>query len=193
MNQQRRSIYRLRRMVLGFGAGVPVVEYDEDPKTKVKTRREQVCTLEDQREHVLDLVEDLVVDMVGPPARTASPTGTSSRLSAHGEGPVRRRHEVRAAGRQARPRRARGDQGAGLQRRREGLPRARRRSSGTTPTASRSSAATSSTSTSRRSTSSGRTTCSRWTTCARGSGSAATARRIRSRSTRRKATRCSCR
>jgi preprotein translocase subunit SecA len=65
MNQQRRSIYRLRRMVLGFGAGIPVVEYDEDPKTKVKTRREQVFTWSDQREHVLDLVEDLVVDMVG--------------------------------------------------------------------------------------------------------------------------------
>jgi preprotein translocase subunit SecA len=65
MNQQRRSIYRLRRMVLGFGAGIPVVEYDEDPKTKVKTRREQVFTWADQREHVLDLVEDLVVDMVG--------------------------------------------------------------------------------------------------------------------------------
>jgi preprotein translocase subunit SecA len=64
MNQQRRSIYRLRRMVLGFGAGIPVVEYDEDPKTKVKTRKEQVFTWSDQREHVLDLVEDLVVDMV---------------------------------------------------------------------------------------------------------------------------------
>jgi preprotein translocase subunit SecA len=65
MNQQRRSIYRLRRMVLGFGAGIPVVEYDEDPKTKVKTRREQVFTWADQREHLLDLLEDLVVDMVG--------------------------------------------------------------------------------------------------------------------------------
>ncbi|HEX9309054.1 MAG TPA: preprotein translocase subunit SecA, partial [Anaeromyxobacter sp.] len=65
MNQQRRSIYRLRRMVLGFGAGIPVVEYDEDPKTKVKTRLEQVFTWGDQHEHVLDLVEDLVVDMVG--------------------------------------------------------------------------------------------------------------------------------
>jgi preprotein translocase subunit SecA len=64
MNQQRRSIYRLRRMVLGFGAGIPVVEYDEDPKTKVKTRREQVFTWANQREHMLDLVEDLVVDMV---------------------------------------------------------------------------------------------------------------------------------
>src|SRR5512133_2417022 len=64
MNQQRRSIYRLRRMVLGFGAGIPVVEYDEDPKTKVKTRKEQVFSWADQHEHVLDLVEDLVVDMV---------------------------------------------------------------------------------------------------------------------------------
>jgi preprotein translocase subunit SecA len=64
MNQQRRSIYALRRMVLGFGAGVPVVEYDEDPKTRKKTRREKVWTLEDQREHMLDLLEDLVVDMV---------------------------------------------------------------------------------------------------------------------------------
>ncbi|MGB8931302.1 MAG: preprotein translocase subunit SecA [Anaeromyxobacteraceae bacterium] len=64
MNQQRRSIYGLRRMVLGFGAGVPVVEYDEDPKTHVKTRRERVWTLEDQRAQVLDLIEDLVIDMV---------------------------------------------------------------------------------------------------------------------------------
>jgi preprotein translocase subunit SecA len=64
MNQQRRSIYRLRRMVLGFGAGIPVVEYDEDAKTKVKTRVERTFTWEDQREHLLDLVEDLVVEMV---------------------------------------------------------------------------------------------------------------------------------
>jgi preprotein translocase subunit SecA len=65
MNQQRRSIYRLRRMVLGFGAGIPVVEYDEDEKTRKKTRREKVHTLADQREHLLDLLEDLVIDMVG--------------------------------------------------------------------------------------------------------------------------------
>jgi preprotein translocase subunit SecA len=65
MNQQRRSIYRLRRMVLGFGAGIPVVEYDEDPKTKVKSRTEKTFTWSDQQEHMLDLVEDLVVDMVG--------------------------------------------------------------------------------------------------------------------------------
>jgi preprotein translocase subunit SecA len=65
MNQQRRSIYRLRRMVLGFGAGVPVIEYDEEPKTRKKTRQEKVWTWGEAREHVLDLVEDLVVEMVG--------------------------------------------------------------------------------------------------------------------------------
>ncbi len=65
MNQQRRSIYRLRRMVLGFGAGVPVVEYDEEPRTKKKTRRETVYQWSDAREHMLDLVEDLVLEMVG--------------------------------------------------------------------------------------------------------------------------------
>ena len=64
MNQQRKSVYRLRRMVLGFGAGLPVVEFDEEPKTRKKTRREKVWSWEDEREHVLDLIEDLVVDMV---------------------------------------------------------------------------------------------------------------------------------
>ena len=64
MNQQRKSVYRLRRMVLGFGAGLPVVEFDEDPKTRVKTRREKVYVWDDAREHFLDLVEDLVIDMV---------------------------------------------------------------------------------------------------------------------------------
>jgi preprotein translocase subunit SecA len=64
MNQQRKSVYRLRRMVLGFGAGIPVVEFDENPKTRKKTRREKVWTWADESEHVLDLVEDLVIDMV---------------------------------------------------------------------------------------------------------------------------------
>ncbi|OFX23386.1 MAG: preprotein translocase subunit SecA [Anaeromyxobacter sp. RBG_16_69_14] len=73
MNQQRKSVYRLRRMVLGFGAGVPVVEFDEDPKTRKKTRREQVWTWADAREHLLDVVEDLVIDMVA----NTCPEGTS--------------------------------------------------------------------------------------------------------------------
>ncbi len=33
MNQQRRTIYKLRRQVLAAGAGVPLVEYEEDKKT----------------------------------------------------------------------------------------------------------------------------------------------------------------
>ncbi len=64
MNQQRKSVYRLRRMVLGFGAGVPVVEFDEDPKTRKKTRREQVYGWADAREHMLDLIEGLVQELV---------------------------------------------------------------------------------------------------------------------------------
>ncbi len=74
MNQQRKSVYRLRRMVLGFGAGIPVVEFDEDPKTRKKTRREKVWAWPDEREHVLDLIEDLVIDMVA----NTCPEGTSS-------------------------------------------------------------------------------------------------------------------
>jgi len=64
MNQQRKSVYQLRRMVLGFGAGVPVVEYDESPRSKKKTRREKVYVWDDAREHMLDLGDDLVREMV---------------------------------------------------------------------------------------------------------------------------------
>jgi preprotein translocase subunit SecA len=64
MNQQRKSIYRLRRMVLGFGAGVPVVEFDEDQRTRKKTRHEKVYSFADAREHLLDVTEDLVLQMV---------------------------------------------------------------------------------------------------------------------------------
>jgi preprotein translocase subunit SecA len=64
MNQQRKSVYRLRRMVLGFGASVPVVEYDEDPKTRKKTRREKAYAWSDAREHLLDVADGLVQEMV---------------------------------------------------------------------------------------------------------------------------------
>ena len=64
MNQQRKSVYRLRRMVLGFGAGVPVVEFDEEPKTRRKIRHEKLYGWSDAREHVLDLADDLVREMV---------------------------------------------------------------------------------------------------------------------------------
>jgi preprotein translocase subunit SecA len=64
MNQQRKSVYRLRRMVLGFGAGVPVVEYDDVPKSKKKIRTEKVYDWKDAGEHFLDLFDDLVREMV---------------------------------------------------------------------------------------------------------------------------------
>ncbi|HXN41370.1 MAG TPA: preprotein translocase subunit SecA, partial [Myxococcaceae bacterium] len=61
MNQQRRTIYKLRRQVLAAGAGTPLVEYDEDKKTKAKIRSERVVTWADFREMVLDAVEDAIV------------------------------------------------------------------------------------------------------------------------------------
>jgi preprotein translocase subunit SecA len=62
MNQQRRTIYGLRKKVLGAGADVPVVEFDEDVKTRKKTRREFRVTLKDQRERVIDYIEDLIIN-----------------------------------------------------------------------------------------------------------------------------------
>ena len=64
MNQQRRTIYGMRKEVLAAGAGVPLVWFTEDAKTKKKTRHEKVVTWNDQAEHLFDLVEDLIIDMV---------------------------------------------------------------------------------------------------------------------------------
>jgi preprotein translocase subunit SecA len=61
MNQQRRTIYRLRRQVLAAGAGVALVEYEEDKKTKAKRRIEETITWERFREMVLDALEDVVM------------------------------------------------------------------------------------------------------------------------------------
>jgi preprotein translocase subunit SecA len=61
MNQQRKTIYRLRREVLAAGAGVALVEFEEDTKTKVKTRSERMVSLADFKELVLDAVEDAIV------------------------------------------------------------------------------------------------------------------------------------
>ncbi|NNB88753.1 preprotein translocase subunit SecA [Corallococcus exiguus] len=72
MNQQRRTIYKLRRQVLASGAGVPLVEYEEDLKTRVKTRSERVISWADFREMVLDAVEDVVVSMTDTYAPTRS-------------------------------------------------------------------------------------------------------------------------
>jgi preprotein translocase subunit SecA len=61
MNQQRRTIYKLRRQVLAAGANIPLVEYEEDKKTKIKTRSERLVSWADFREMVLDAVEDTIV------------------------------------------------------------------------------------------------------------------------------------
>ncbi len=63
MNQQRKTIYGLRRKVLAAGAGVPLIEYTEDPKTRVKSRSEKTVTWPDFRELVLDAIEDAIVGL----------------------------------------------------------------------------------------------------------------------------------
>src|ERR1700760_2935744 len=65
MNQQRRTIYKLRRRVLAAGAGVALVEYDEDKKTKAKIRSEHTITWEDFREMLFDALEDVVLSITG--------------------------------------------------------------------------------------------------------------------------------
>jgi preprotein translocase subunit SecA len=64
MNQQRKTIYGMRKEVLAAGAGMPLVWFTEDAKTKKKTRHEKVVTWKDQEEHLYDLIEDLIIEMV---------------------------------------------------------------------------------------------------------------------------------
>ncbi len=73
MNQQRRTIYKLRRRVLAAGAGVALVEYDEDKKTKAKIRSEHTITWEDFREMLFDALEDVVLAITGTWAGTKNP------------------------------------------------------------------------------------------------------------------------
>src|SRR6202521_3798765 len=48
IHEHGKSVDRLRRMVLGFGPGAAVVEFEEDPKTRKKTRREKVWGWQDE-------------------------------------------------------------------------------------------------------------------------------------------------
>jgi len=73
MNQQRRTIYKLRRRVLAAGAGVALVEYDENPKTKVKVRSEHTVSWDDFREMLLDALEDVVLAQTGAYAAANNP------------------------------------------------------------------------------------------------------------------------
>jgi preprotein translocase subunit SecA len=61
MNQQRRTIYKLRRRVLAAGAGIALVEYEEDKKTKAKRRTEATVSWDEFREMLLDALEDVVI------------------------------------------------------------------------------------------------------------------------------------
>ena len=64
MNQQRRTIYGMRKEVLAAGAGVPLVWFVEDAKTKKKTRHEKMVDWNDQQEHLFDLIEGLIIDQI---------------------------------------------------------------------------------------------------------------------------------
>src|SRR6266704_2387005 len=64
MNQQRKTIYGMRKEVLAAGAGMPLVWFTEDPKTKKKTRHEKMVSWKDQEEQLYDLIEDLIIEMV---------------------------------------------------------------------------------------------------------------------------------
>jgi preprotein translocase subunit SecA len=64
MNQQRKTIYTMRKEVLAAGAGVPLVWFTEDVKTRKKTRFEKMVEWKDQEEHFYDLIEDLVIEIV---------------------------------------------------------------------------------------------------------------------------------
>jgi len=73
MNQQRRTIYKLRRQVLAAGAGLPLVEYDEDKRTKAKIRTEQTVSWPDFKEMVLDSLEDSIVSLTETYLPTKNP------------------------------------------------------------------------------------------------------------------------
>ncbi len=73
MNQQRKTIYKLRRRVLAAGAGLPLVEFDENKKTKVKIRSERTVSWADFKEMVLDAVEDVIVSLTDTFASANNP------------------------------------------------------------------------------------------------------------------------
>jgi len=73
MNQQRKTVYRLRKQVLASGAGIPLVEYEEDSKTKLKTRTEKLLTYADLKEMILDAIEDVIVNLTDTYASSKNP------------------------------------------------------------------------------------------------------------------------
>ncbi len=67
MNQQRKTIYSMRREVLAAGAGEPLVEYiEKDPITRKKERVVRTIEWADQREKVMQMAEDVILDDLLP-------------------------------------------------------------------------------------------------------------------------------
>ena len=77
MNQQRKTIYALRREVLAAGAPEPLIEYIEpDPRTRKKERLVRQIQWSDQREKVMQMAEDVILDDILPVvARTKGAEG----------------------------------------------------------------------------------------------------------------------
>src|SRR5262249_48285497 len=73
MNQQRKTIYKLRRQVLAAGAGIALVEFEENPKTKEKIRSERTISFADFKEIVLDALEDVIVGLTDTYASARNP------------------------------------------------------------------------------------------------------------------------
>ncbi|MBK7864134.1 MAG: preprotein translocase subunit SecA [Archangiaceae bacterium] len=73
MNQQRKTIYRLRRQVLAAGAGVALIEFEEDKKTKAKIRSERTISFPDFKEMVLDALEDVIFGLTDTYAAATNP------------------------------------------------------------------------------------------------------------------------
>jgi preprotein translocase subunit SecA len=67
MNQQRKTVYALRREVLAAGAAEPLIEYiEKDPRTRLKERVVRQVSFQDQREQVMSMVEDVILDDLLP-------------------------------------------------------------------------------------------------------------------------------
>jgi preprotein translocase subunit SecA len=78
MNQQRKTVYSMRKHVLAAGAmrqaskedgttvtePQPLVWFTEDAITKKKTRHEKVIGWKDQEEQFFDIIEDLIIEIV---------------------------------------------------------------------------------------------------------------------------------
>ncbi len=63
MNQQRKTVYSMRREVLAAGADEPLIEYiEKDERTRKKERIVRKISWEDQREKVISIMEDVILD-----------------------------------------------------------------------------------------------------------------------------------